>query len=101
MKLSTIILLLLFHLLFLSVNVNASIFTMGTVTRGSTPKLSKTWKESGFEGILVWLSDHADKEQYFWLAEQINCTFPNAKITTKEMCDLDFFVNKKTQDEVS
>ena len=101
MKVSMIILLLLYHLLLLSVTVNASIFAMGTVTRGSTPKLSKTWKDSGFEGILVWISDHADKEQYLWLPDLINCTFPNAKITTKEMCDLDFFVNKKTQDEVS
>ena len=40
-------------------------------------------------------------EGYSWLHKLLNCTFPDAKITTKEMCDLDFFVDKKTQDEVS
>ena len=98
MKLSTIILLLLYHLIF----VNASIFTMatGTVTRGTTTKLFQPWEDNDFEGILVRISEHSDSK-YSWLHELLNCTFPDATITTKEMCDLDFFVDEKIQDEVS
>ena len=72
----------------------------GTVTRGTTTKLFQPWKDSDFEGILVWISEHTSKK-YSWLPELINCTFPDAIITNKEMCSLDFFVDDKIQDEVS
>lgn len=74
----------------------------GTVTRGTTTKLFQPWKDSDFEGILVLvcISEYSSRK-YSWLNDLLNCTFPDAIITNKEMCDLDFFVDEKKQDEVS
>ena len=63
-------------------------------------KLCKPWDESGFEGIMVYLSDHAHRAQYQWMTDCFNCKFSSAKITTKEMCALDFFVDKNAQDKM-